>query len=92
MIVLEIRRTDRADEDLIDSWSSIAKNSLASADRTLDAIEQRWRQLARFPFSGGARDDIAAGVRCLVVGQYLTLYKVDDDPSRIVWSARDRPG
>jgi len=63
LTVLEIIRTDLADEDLIDIWSSIAKHSYAGADSTLDAIEQRWRQLARFPFSARARDDIAAGVR-----------------------------
>jgi toxin ParE1/3/4 len=69
VIVLEIRRTDRTDEDLIEIWTSIAKYSPTSADHTLDAIEQRWRQSTRFRYSGRAREDIAPGVRCVVVGQ-----------------------
>lgn len=76
--------TDRAAEDLIDIWTRIAAESPASADRVLDAIEARWRQLARHPFSGMARDDIAPGIRHLVVGQSLTLYRVEDDVIRIV--------
>jgi toxin ParE1/3/4 len=76
--VRDIRRTDCADEDRIEIWASIAAESPAIADRTLDAIEQRWRQLARFPFSGRARDDIAPGVRCLVAGNYLTLYMIGE--------------
>jgi toxin ParE1/3/4 len=84
LIVRAIRRTERADEDLIAIWSNIAADSPASADRTLDAIEERWRQLARFPFSGRARDDIASGVRCLVVGSYLTLYSIGDEAITIL--------
>lgn len=72
-------RTDRADENLIEIWSYIAADSAESADRTLDAIERRWRQLGEFPLSGLARDDIAPGVRCLVVGNYLTLHLVGAD-------------
>ncbi len=78
MALREILRTDRADEDLIEIWSAIARDSPASADRTLDAIELRWRRLARFPFSGRARDEIGPGVRCLVVGQSLTPYMVGE--------------
>lgn len=60
MALREILRTDRADENLIEIW--FAWDSPASADRTLDAIEQRWRRVARFPFSGRARDEFGPGV------------------------------
>jgi toxin ParE1/3/4 len=76
--VRDIRRTDCADEDLIDIWATMAAQSPEIADRTLDAIEQRWRQLARFPFSGRARDDVAPGMRCLIAGNYLTLYRIGE--------------
>ncbi len=84
MIVLPIIRTDRADEDLIALWTSIAADNPNAADRVLDAIERRWQQLAQHPLSGMARDDIAAGVRHLVVGQYLTLYRVNDQVIEII--------
>jgi len=82
--VLAIIRTDRADEDLIDIWVSIAIESPAAADRVLDAIQRRWQQLSLYPYSGVARDDIAPGIRCLVAGNYLTLYRVAADAIWII--------
>jgi toxin ParE1/3/4 len=79
-----IIRTDRADEDLITIWLEIAADSPVAADRVLDAIERRWQQLAQHPQSGLARDDIEAGIRHLVVGQYLTLYRILDNGVEIV--------
>ena len=79
-----IIRTDRADEDLIDIWTGIAVDDPRAADRVLDAIERRWRSLARHPFSGPARDDIAVGIRHLVAGRYLTLYRITDDGVEIL--------
>ncbi|WP_348625603.1 type II toxin-antitoxin system RelE/ParE family toxin [Mesorhizobium sp. L2C084A000] len=37
-----------------------------------------------YPFLGAPRDDIAPGIRHLVVGDYLTLYRVDDDAIEII--------
>ena len=82
--MLPIKRTSRADEDLISIWLEIAKNSPVAADRIHDAIESRWLQLAFHPFSGFARDDIAPGVRHLVVRNYLTLYCLADDHIDII--------
>lgn len=79
-----IIRTDRADEDLIAIWLEIAADNPIAADRVLDAIEARWQQLAQHPHSGLARDDIAPGIRHLVAGQYLTLYRILDDGVEIV--------
>jgi toxin ParE1/3/4 len=82
--VLAILRTDRADEDLIAIWLHIAQDSPAAADRALDAIQRRWQQLAQHPYSGIARDDIGPGIRHLVAGQYLTLYRVSGSGIEIV--------
>jgi len=83
-MALPIIRTDRADEDLIDIWASIAADNPTAADRVLDAIEARWQQLAHHPYSGMARNDIAPNIRHLVVGQYLTLYRVSDECVEVV--------
>jgi toxin ParE1/3/4 len=82
--VHSIVRTDRADEDLIDIWSYIAADNISAADRVLDAIEARWENLARHPYSGVARDDIAPGIRHLVSGEYLTLYRLSGGAIEIV--------
>lgn len=79
-----IRRTRQADEDLISIWLQIAQDDPAAADRVLDAIERRWQQLAGFPYSGIARDDIAPGIRHLVAGHYLTLYRITDETVMII--------
>lgn len=71
-------RTARAEEDLIEIWSHIAFDSLAAADRLLDAIEARWQLLATQPRSGALRGDLGSDIRQVVVGKYLTFYRIDD--------------
>lgn len=79
-----ISRSNLADEDLIDIWLAIAKDDPATADRVLEAIELRWQQLLAYPASGVAREDIGEGIRHLVMGSYLTLYRATGDDIEIV--------
>ncbi|KMO10838.1 type II toxin-antitoxin system RelE/ParE family toxin [Methylobacterium indicum] len=79
-----IRRTRRAAEDLIDIWSTVAGDDPSAADRLLDAIEQRQHQLRMHPYSGVSREEIAPGLRHLVIGQYLILYRVEAEAIEIV--------
>lgn len=83
-MIRPIIRSARADEDLIEIWLRIARDDPSVADRVLDAIEARWRQLAGHPFSGPARDDILPGLRHLVAGRYLVLYRVEASAIRIL--------
>ncbi|MGO7119489.1 type II toxin-antitoxin system RelE/ParE family toxin [Rhizobium leguminosarum] len=82
--MLPVIRTNRADEDLIEIWSYIAIGNISAADCVLDAIEARWDNLARHPYSGVARDDIAPGIRHLISGEYLTLYRLGGSAIEIV--------
>nr|WP_292865650.1 type II toxin-antitoxin system RelE/ParE family toxin [Mesorhizobium sp.] len=82
--MLPIVQNARAEDDLIAIWRYIARDSEAAADRMLDRIEARWQQLAAYPFSGAPRDDIAPGIRHIVVGDYLTLYRVGDGAIEIL--------
>jgi len=82
--VLPVLRTARADEDLIAIWMQIAADNPGAADRVLDAIARRWEQLARHPRSGLARDDIGPGVRHLIIGRYMTLYRVSGQGIEII--------
>ena len=84
MKLLPIVRNARAEDDLIAIWQHVARDSETAADRLLDRIEARSQQLATYPFSGAPRDDIAPGIRHLVVGDYLILYRVDTDAIEIV--------
>nr|WP_287183885.1 type II toxin-antitoxin system RelE/ParE family toxin [Mesorhizobium sp.] len=40
--------------------------------------------MTTYPFSGAQREDIAPGIRHLVVGEYLTLYRVGEDAIEIL--------
>lgn len=71
-----VKRLAAAEEDLIAIWLHIAQDSPNAADAMLDRIEARWQLLATQPHSGPARPDIGDGVRHLVIGSYLTLYRV----------------
>ena len=79
-----LRRTARAEEDLIDIWVYIARNNKAAADRVLDALDERTSLLARYPELGRSREDIAADVRSFRFGEYLILYRVKSEVVEIV--------
>ena len=70
-----LRRTARAEEDLIDIWTYVARDNSSAADRLLDTLDEKSQALANNPQMGMARDDIAAGVRHFPVGNYLILYR-----------------
>lgn len=87
-----IRRSGQAEEDLISIWLSIALDNGAAADRLLDRFDRRWELLATQPFSGMARNDLGEDIRHLVVGSYLTFYRVTPagiDILRVLHGRRD---
>jgi toxin ParE1/3/4 len=73
---VRIVRTARAEQDLIDIWTYIALDNERAADRVLDALERKTRLLARNPNIGRERSDIAAGMRSIISGSYLILYRI----------------
>ncbi|MBI5323187.1 type II toxin-antitoxin system RelE/ParE family toxin [Bradyrhizobium sp.] len=79
-----VRYTHQARTDLIDIWIHIATDSQATADRCLERIESRCRDLADFPALGPERPDIAPDARMLVIDRWLALYRIEDDNVRIV--------
>ncbi|RWM92525.1 MAG: type II toxin-antitoxin system RelE/ParE family toxin [Mesorhizobium sp.] len=62
----------------------IAERNPDAAIRLVDILESRWDLLTLHPFSGAPREDIAPGIRHLVVGEYLTLYRVGEDAVEIL--------
>ncbi|AZO67534.1 type II toxin-antitoxin system RelE/ParE family toxin [Mesorhizobium mediterraneum] len=62
----------------------IAEHNPNAAVRLVDTLERRWDLLTLHPFSGAPREDIAPGIRHLVVGEYLTLYRVGEDSVEIL--------
>lgn len=85
-------RTRRARQDLVGIWRHIAADNLAAADGLLDRIDERCARLVESPRLGAPRDDIRPGLRYVVVGEYLILYRIVDEGIlivRIVHGRRD---
>ena len=82
--------TRAAREDLIAIWSHIAADNPDAADRVLDRLDEAAGHLARNPQMGPARDDIRPGLRYLVSGSYLLLYRITDDGIEIVRAVHGR--
>lgn len=84
--------TPRARQDLIDIWCTIARDNPPAADATLDRTEAACLRLTDHPMSGRARDDIRPGMRYLVIGNYIALYRIARgtiDLVRVVHGRRD---
>ena len=81
----EVRLSRSAQRDLTEIWFHIAADKgPATADRWIDRIEARCRQLAEFPESGPPRPDIADGARMLVIVRWLALYEIAKGGVRII--------
>lgn len=80
----KLTRAAEAEEDLLSIWGFVAEQNPVAADRLLDRFEKRWRQLQDHPYSGPPREDVGSGLRHLLIGDYLTLYRVSDDVIEII--------
>ena len=75
-------RTPQCDSDLDDIWYYIAtkSGSLDVADRFIDSIADRFFLLATYPHVGRSRDeDLRTGLRSFPVGEYVIIYRVQDE-------------
>jgi toxin ParE1/3/4 len=75
-------RSPQADSDLDDIWYYVVtkSGSIEIADRLIDSITDRFLLLARHPSIGRARDeDLRPGLRSFPVGEYLIIYRIQDE-------------
>jgi len=89
---VKLLQTQAAQDDLIAIWVSIAIENEATANRVLDEIGARLDLLPDFPEMGVERNDIRAGLRMLVVRDYLVLYRLQPqhiEVVRVVHGRRD---
>jgi len=78
-MAIELKWTPRAEEDLIETYSYIALDSPAAADRVLARLEASVEILARNPRIFARRPDIRPSTRVLIEGPYLVLYETHPD-------------
>lgn len=82
--------TQAAREDLIEIWTHIAEDDPSAADRVLDRLDEAATCLTHNPQMGPARDDIRPGLRYLVSGSHLFLYRMIGDDIEIVRAVHGR--
>lgn len=88
----QIVYASEAEEDLNEIWAYIASDNQDAADRTIDNIIKKAKALLSHPRLGRQRDELAAGLRCLYIGNYLLFYRLsgaDIEVARVLHSARD---
>ena len=88
----QVLHTPEAEDDLMEFWLYIALDNPDAADRVLDAIEQKAQYLLTHPELGGKRDELAAGLRSLIVGSHIVFYRIfgnDIEIARVLHGARD---
>jgi len=85
----------RAERDLDEIWLYVAKESgsIEIANRVIDSITDRFFMLSGFPRIGRSRDsDFGPGYRSLAVGEYVIIYRVEEDEARILRVVHGRRG
>ncbi len=66
------------------AYARIRADNLTAADRFVDMVSMKASRLGEFPLSGVLRDDLRPGVRQIVCGRYLILYRVLPDRVEIL--------
>ena len=73
----------RAEADIEAIADHVSESSPAAALRTARELRARCEGLNRFPERGRAREDVRAGLRSIIHGNYVILYRVLPDHVRI---------
>jgi toxin ParE1/3/4 len=82
----EFRLAPAAQAQLDDIWLHVARESgsIEIANRIVDNITDRFWLLARHPFIGRKRDDLARGLRSFTVGDYIVVHRIEDDGTVLI--------
>jgi len=89
----KIFRTSRAELDLAEIWSYIARDNLEAADRMIRRIDQRLQVLLADPTMGEPMEQYRPGLRATAVGSYVIYYSPTPDGIevyRVLHGARQR--
>ena len=84
----------KADLEELALYVFVETGSLEIANRLVDSITERFVLLGRHPSAGRRRDDLRPGIRSFPVGNYLVLYRIEDNDAvvqRVVRGSRDLP-
>jgi toxin ParE1/3/4 len=81
---MRIVLSDKARADLLRIFQYLEERSPTAANDFIRRIDENFKNLARFPFIGRERSQLALGLRCLIVGVHLIFYTITGDDIAIV--------
>ncbi len=90
--MIKVRRTKRANADLISIWRYVAQDNPEAATEQLLELERKFRLLSFFPKIGRMKEDIRKGLRVFPCDAYVILYRETArsiEIVRVVHGARD---
>jgi toxin ParE1/3/4 len=88
------RLAPEVEGELDDIWQYIATQtgSVEIAERVLGAVVGRFSLLATHPLIGRRRDDLRPGLRSILAGEYVIIYRIADEDVvilRVIHGRRD---
>lgn len=75
---MSYRLAPKAEADVEAIAEYIAGTNPSAAIHLVEKFMRRWQLLATQPRSGALRGDLGSDIRHVVVGNYLTFYRIDD--------------
>jgi toxin ParE1/3/4 len=87
-----LRLSRLAEQDLLEIWSYIARDSPNQADRFVDLLTAKCETLARSPELGRRREELGPSLRSFPVARYIIFYRRGDngiEVARILSAYRD---
>jgi toxin ParE1/3/4 len=82
--MLQVIRSELAERDLEAILDHLDERSPRAAERLAARIDEKCRLLGEFPGMGRAREELARGLRSVVVEQYVVFYRVAPEAVQIV--------
>jgi toxin ParE1/3/4 len=73
---MKLQVSQPAKDDLVEIWEFIAEHDELAADRYIDLLRLRARELLRYPHLGRVRREIHPGIRSLLFRNHLIFYRV----------------
>ncbi len=74
---MDVVLSDPAYSDLLHVHADLAAKSPQAADKAIRYFARRVDELSRFPLIGRRRDELGAGLRGLLIGNWIAFYRVD---------------
>jgi len=81
---MKIVWSEKAEKDLLQTYGYLAERNPQAADVFAREVDDKFKNLSRFPFIGRERSSLAPGLRSVLVGTHLIFYLVGREQIVIV--------